>query len=246
MGDPPTPLTPSFRNEILRVLPPDEVSRLRPHLTRVRLVNGQVLQGSSERIEQVLFVEQGFVSIVAEADAEGTLVECGLIGRESMVGLPVLFGHEVWSFARAMVQMPGIAYSMLATSLAESLDRMPVMHRALMHSMQLLDAQVAQTAACNGRHNLTERLARWLLMAHDRCDNDELQLTQEFLAIMLAVRRSGVTMAIQSLEASGLIRHSRGRITVIDRSGLERAACICYQRVRQFAAKLDTEERQVS
>ena len=235
MGNAPAASAPLFRNEILRILPGDEIASLRASLARVRLVNGQILHAPGKRIEHVYFVEQGFISMVADADDRGGQVEVGLIGRESMVGLTVVLGMPMRSYNRAMVQLPGIAYSLPVTALASTPERTPVLNRILRQQLGIFMAQMAQTAACNGRHTLSERLARWLLMARDRVDVDELALTQEFLAIMLAVRRSGVTLAIQSLATAGLVRHSRGRIVVCDRPGLESAACSCYSRVRRFA-----------
>ncbi len=229
--------TPVFSdNELLSALPPAEVARLRPLLTRVRLVNGQTLHEAGERIGQVFFVEQGFVSMVAQAEGASNGVEVGLVGREGMVGLPVLLGPEAASYSHAMVQLPGCALRMSASALRGGLDALPVLRRLLFQALEVSMAQVAQTAACNGRHSLPQRLARWLLMAHDRVDGDELALTQEFMAIMLAVRRSGVTTALGSLQAAAVVGQRRGHVTICDRPGLEAAACGCYGRVQAFAA----------
>ena len=240
MGQLPTTTTPVFRNVILSSLPAEEMARLRPNLTRVRLPNGQVLHRPGERIEQLFFVEQGFVSMVTDADGEDNPVEVGLIGRESMVGLNVVLGPNARSYNRAMVQHAGIAYSIPTATVLDGFDRTPELRRLMTQQLEVMLAQIAQTAACNGRHLLDQRLARWLLMAHDRIEGDELALTQSFLAIMLAVRRSGVTIAVQSLQASGLVKHSRGRILISDRPGLEAASCRCYLRVREFAASFQS------
>jgi len=163
-------LTPIFSdNELLPMLPPAELALLRPLSTRVQLVNGQTLHEA------------------------GT--EVGLIGREGMVGLPVLLDPQAASFNRAMVQMPGTALRLPAQALRDNADALPVLRRLLFQALEVSMAQVAQTAACNSQHSLSQRLARWLLMAHDRVDGNELAMTQEFLSIMLAVRRSGVTVA---------------------------------------------------
>ncbi len=231
-----TATPPAYKNKILQLVPAEEFARLRGHLTRVRLVNGQVLHGPGERMEQVFFVEQGFVSMVAEAEDETSRVEVGLIGPEGMVGLTSILSAEPRSYNRAMVQQAGIGYSMLTSTLVAGLDRMPVLHGVLLREIDVFLAQVSQTAACNGRHVLAARLARWLLLALDRVEGNEVALTQELLAIMLAVRRSGVTIAVQALETAGVIRHSRGRIIVCDRPGLEAAACNCYGKVQRFAA----------
>jgi len=225
-------------NELLSLLPPVEMKRLRPHLTHMQLVNGQNLHEVGEHIGQVFFVGRGYVSMVAEADGHDEGTEVGLIGRESMVGLPVLLGLGAASFNRAMVQSPGDALRLPAQVLHDNAGHLPVLLRLLSQALDVLMAQVAQTAACNSRHSLTQRLARWLLMAHDRVDGDELTLTHEFLSIMLAVRRSGVTVALQALAATGAIRTGRGRLTVCDRPALEAAACGCYGRVRALAEEL--------
>ncbi len=223
----------SSHNRLLSLLPPAELERLRPHLRRVQLVNGQNLYEAGERIDQVFFVEAGFVSMVAEGD--DTVTEVGLIGWEGMVGLPVLLTPRPVSFDRSMVQMPGAAHRMTAEALRDSLDALPVLRQLLLQALEIFMAQVSQTAACNSRHNLMQRLARWLLMAHDRMDGDDLPLTQEFLSKMLAVQRSGVTVAMQSLRITGTISQGRGRILICDRPGLEAASCGCYRRVKVFA-----------
>ncbi len=227
-----------FRNHILSALPPDEITRLHPLLTRVRWVSGQGLYEPGEHIEQVFFPEQGFASMVAEAEDGGSQVEVGIVGRESMVGLSVLLNANATSFNRVMVQLPGVAYRLPARVLRDDTDAMPVLRQRLFRALEESLAQVSQTAACNSRHTLPERLARWLLIAHDRADGDELALTQEFLSFMLAVRRAGVTIAVAFLEAKGLIEHSRGQLLICDRPGLEAAACDCYGRVKTFVEGL--------
>lgn len=232
----------NFANEILRALPPDEVRRLRPHLTRIRLVNGAVLYRAGDRIDDLYFVEQGFVSMVAVADGVENRVEVGLIGREGLVGAVALIAPGATSYVQAMVQMPGAAYRIPTAALVANLEQAPMLRRLMLQAFEASMAQLAQTAACNSRHTVPQRLARWLLMAHDRVEGDELPLTQEFLAIMLAVRRPGVTIAIGESQAAGLIRHSRGRIIICNRPGLEAAACVCYDRVRKFVETLNTRD----
>ncbi len=229
-------VSPLRGNKLLSALPPAEMSRLHPMLTRVRWVNGQGLYEAGERIAQVFFVEEGFASIVAQADGSGDGVEVGLIGREGMVGYPVLLDPEAASYNRAMVQMQGSALRMSASALCDNLDALPVLHRLLFQALEVSMAQVAQTAACNSQHRLLHRLARWLLLAHDRMDGDELALTQEILSIMLGVRRSGITIALGLLQAAAVVDRRRGRVIICDRPGLEAAACGCYGRVQAFTA----------
>jgi len=226
----------SSHNELLSMLPPAELGQLRPLLTRVQLVNGQTLHEAGERIEQVFFVEQGFISMVADAPGSSPGTEVGLIGREGMVGLPALLGFQAVSFNRAMVQMPGTAHRLAAQALRDRACALPVLWRRLLQALEVSMAQVAQTAACHSQHTVAHRLARWLLMAHDRVDGDELPLKQDLLAKVLAVRRAGVAGALASLQATGVISQKRGRILVCDRVGLEAAACGCYGRVQAFAA----------
>ncbi len=233
-----SPARPVFRNRLLQRLPAEELRRLRPHLARVRLAHGDVLQRAGSRVGQAYFVEQGYVSLVAEAASAAGRVEVGLIGRESVVGSSVLLAPDPASSLQAVVQVPGAAYGIRADVLHASLEHAPVLRRAVRQALETLVAQLAQVAACNSRHTLPERLARWLLMAHDRVDGDELPLTQDLLAAVLAVRRPGVTIAVSALGTAGLLRHSRGRIVICDRPGLEAAACGCYARLCHFVAML--------
>ena len=144
---------------------------------------------------------------------------------------------------RAMVQMPGAAYRTTAEALRDSLDALPELRQLLRQTLEVFMAQMSQTATCNSQHSLTQRLARWLLMAHDRVNGDDLLLTQDLLSRMLAVRRSGITVALQSLQAMGAISQRRGRILICDRPGLEAAACGCYGRVRAFRSRGSQQPR---
>ncbi len=230
------PSEPTYQNQLLAALPPAELSLLHPHLIRVRMVNGQSLHEPGERIDNVYFFEHGICSMVAVAQDRGIGVEVGVIGPEGMVGLTMLLDLEATSYNRAMVQMPGVAHRMPASTLRGCLDQAPVLRRRLMRRLDGFMALISQTTACNSRHSVTERCARWLLLAHDRNDGDELALTQEFLATMLAVRRSGVTIALGALRDAGLVRSGRGRVIICDRPGLEAAACECYGQVQAFVA----------
>ncbi len=232
---------PQFRNEILAALPASELQRLRPFLTRGRMVSGQSLHDAGESIQQVFFFEEGFASLVAIADEGSNGVEVGVVGRDGMVGLGAAFSVGAKSYTHSLVQLAGIAYRMPGAALRAAIPDCPVLLSVLLRSYEALNAQSAQTAACNSRHVLTQRCARWLLVAHDRADGNELLLTQEFLSVMLAVRRSGVTVAVATLGNAGLIRTTRGRIFIADRPGLEAAACSCYMRLKRFTAGLAEE-----
>ena len=224
-----------YRNDILAALPPDEVALLRPHLIRSSMINGQSLHEAGQRIDQVYFFEQGFASLVAVANGGGA-VEVGIVGRDGMLGLPVVLNPAALSFNQAMVQMSGLAHRMAAPKLFDCLRSAPVLAALLRQHLEVYIAQISQTAACNSSHSPAERCARWLLIAHDRADGNELRLTQEFLSLMLAMRRAAVTVAMQSLQTAGLVQSGRGRIQVCDRAGLEEAACGCYGRVKAFKA----------
>jgi CRP-like cAMP-binding protein len=160
-----------------------------------------------------------------------------MVGRDGFVGLPVLLGAECDDI-EAMVQAPGTALRMGAAAFREALERTPAFRTLLLRWALVHHGQVARTAACNGRHHVDQRLARWLLTAHDRSEGDEFPMTHEFLSMMLGVRRAGVTVAAGQLQKAGFVRYERGRIEVTDRPGLESAACECYGVVRRAYDRL--------
>jgi len=217
-------------NCLLAALAPDDMARLRPHLELVLLSQRQVLSEPRKLIEHAYFPRQGFVSLV-QPMADKSMVEVGIIGREGFVGSPILLGAGM-SPVMAMVQAPGEALRIPASVLLKGAADSGELSGLLLRYVQALHVQVTQTAACNGRHALAERLARWLLTAHDRVAGDDLPLSHEFLAMMLGMRRSGVTVAVGALKKAGLIDNGHARITILDRQGLEAAACECYRAVR--------------
>ena len=219
------------RNRLLAALPPETLAALRPHLEPAELALRQTLHAPGEPIAHVWFPETGYVSMLAYLE-DGDAAEVGLVGREGMVGLPVLLGAESDDL-EAMVQSPGTALRMDAAAFREELERIPAFRTLLLRYALVHHGQVARSAACNGRHHTDQRLARWLLMAHDRARTDEFPMTHEFLAMMLGVRRVGVTLAVGQLQKAGFIRYERGCIEVTDRPGLESAACECYGIVRR-------------
>ena len=225
-----------IRNNLLSSLPKAELEALRPRLIRLQFVHGQVLHEYGEWIEQVLFIEQGTISLVADVDGDG--VEVGVVGREGAVGILAALDPCAIAFNCAMVQIPGHGLRVHASDLRDVVAGSPALRDELGRSLQLVLAQSSQTAACNSRHTLTERLAQRLLTVHDRVDGDELPLTQESMAVMLAVCRPGVTVAVGALQQAGLIQQGRGHVTILDHAGLEQAACDCRSRVRAFAEAL--------
>ncbi len=223
----------AVRNRLLAALPPGDFALLAPSLRPVRLDLRQTLHEPEWPIEAVYFPERGMVSLLARLE-DGAAQEVGLVGREGVVGLAVALGAESVG-TEALVQAEGEALRLGADELRAAFGRGAGLRDLLLRYMQALHAQVTQTAACNGRHAVDERLARWLLMAHDRADGDEFPMTQEFMAMMLGVRRAGVSVAAAVLKKAGVIGHAYGRVTVLDRAGLEGASCECYGAVaRQF------------
>lgn len=224
------------RNRLLTALPPDSLARLAPQLEPVELVLRDVLHRPEELIERVYFPETGWCSILAPLE-DGDSAEVGLIGHDGLVGLPVVLG-EPSDDVEALVQCSGTALTMPAEQLQLAMAQDTALRTLLLRYALLHHTQVARTAACNGRHQIDLRLARWLLMAHDRNDGDEFPMTHEFLGMMLGVRRASVTLAAGLLQKAGLVHYRAGRITITDRPGLENASCECYGVVRRAADRL--------
>ena len=213
-------------NRLLGLLPPSDYERLRPHLQRIPLTYRQSLYRARKRIGFVYFIESGVGSLV-NTMANGEAAEVGTIGNEGMVGLP-----HVWGDDRAptsvYIQVPGAGLRMKAALFKMELARSASMRTVMLHYAHAFFNQVAESAACNQFHSLEQRCCRWLLMTRDRMESDKFLLTQEFLAMMLGVQRTGVTAAASALQRTGLIRYTRGNVTIIDRPGLIRRSCECY------------------
>jgi CRP-like cAMP-binding protein len=223
---------PRLENSLLAALPNKDYLRLLPWLEPVTLNFGKVLYEPDETIRHVYFPDRSMVSLLTIADGHLAL-EVGLIGREGMLGVPLILGHNV-SSVRALVQGSGTASRMVSANFLKQFRLSQALRKELYRYTHALMAQISQTAACNRFHVVEMRLARWLLMTHDRVKSDQFRMTQEFLAHMLGVRRVGVTRAAQALQMRKLISYSRGNITVLDRSGLEAAACECYEAVKNL------------
>lgn len=226
----------STTNSLLAALPADILAQLLPKFSRVSLANRQVLFAPEQPIEAVFFIESGMSSMVLHLE-DGVQAEVGIVGREGMVGMPLAFGLET-AFTESSIQLPGTGLRMGAAAFRRELAANEPLRARLFRYAEAHQAQVSQTAACNSRHGLEQRLARWLLMAHDRAGDDELPLTQEFMATMLGVHRPSVTVTAGILQRAGLIRYANGRITILDRPGLEAASCECYEMVRQRFERL--------
>jgi CRP-like cAMP-binding protein len=226
------------RNRILASLPADEWERMRDDMERVRLEVREVVFEPNRTIQHVYFPEDAVVSIVGLME-DGSAVETGTVGNEGMVGVPVFLGAMQMA-GQAFAQVPGTAWRMSAGALREEARRGSTLARLLGRYTQALFTLVAQSSACNRKHSTEQRCARWLLMTHDRVGSDTFELTQLFLSQMLGVRRATVSETAAALQAQGLIDYTRGRITVVDRAGLEAASCPCYGVIRgEFAAMLE-------
>jgi CRP-like cAMP-binding protein len=228
------------RNRLLGALRPEEIESIMPLLESVPLPDGMPIYEPYAPIADVYFPISGVVSLVSEM-REGT-VEVGTVGREGMTGLPLVL-HATTMPSRAFVQVPGHAYRMSGADLCAVMRRSPRVERLVYRYVLALFDQAAQHAACNRLHALEERCARWLLMTHDRVDGDVLPLKQQFLAEMLGVHRPAVTIAAGALQKAGVIRYTRGKVTVLDRKALEDAACECYSIItRRASALLDISD----
>jgi CRP-like cAMP-binding protein len=228
-------------NRLLAVLSPGDSADLRAQLQRVALTQGRSLHKAHSPIEYVYFPEVGIISLVKPLK-DGATIEVGLVGREGMIGTILLMGGAS-SPLEAMVQLPGSALRLPAAMLPELLARYPDLDAAVRRFYRVLLAQIVQSAACNGRHTVPQRLARWLLMVHDRVDGDELPLKHEFISLLLGIRRAGVSVAVSGFKALGLVATRHGRIVLLDRAGLEAASCECYRTlVEQSRSLLDRSQ----
>lgn len=223
-------------NRLLGRLSRSDYERLSPHLRSSSLEAGQVIYEAHSQIEFAYFpINCVFSAIALAGNGEG--IEVGTIGNEGMAGLLAFLGPCITP-NRVFAQVPGQCLRIEADTLAADAKKNPAVNDLLIRHHQAFFSQVTQSIACNGLHSLTQRCCRWLLMTHDRVDGNDLPLTHEFLSLMLAVRRPGVTEAIHALQEQGLMSTSRGSITVLDRAGLEAAACECYGIVEKEYARL--------
>jgi CRP-like cAMP-binding protein len=216
-------------NQLLAALPPAAWNRWESHLESVDLPLGQVLYESGGTLSHVYFPTTAIVSLLYVME-NGASAEIAVVGFEGIVGISLFMGGESTP-SRAVVQSAGTGFRLSAQMLKEEFSG-PVLHLLLRYTQALI-TQMAQTAVCNRHHSLDQQLCRWLLLSLDRLQNNELAMTQELIANMLGVRREGVTEAALKLQQDGLIRYARGRITILDRPGLERRTCECYAVVKR-------------
>jgi CRP-like cAMP-binding protein len=221
----------SGKNHLLAALPADVFGRLEPHLEPVSMPLGSPIYESGGRLQHVYFPTNSIVSLLYVLE-NGASAEIAVVGNEGVVGISLFMGGDTTP-SRAVVQSAGEGYRLKAAILKSEFERGGQLMQLLLRYTQALITQMCQTAVCNRHHSVEQQLCRWLLLSLDRLASNELVMTQELIANMLGVRREGVTEAAGNLQRAGLIRYSRGRITVLDRPGLERSVCECYAVVKK-------------
>lgn len=227
---------PQYKNKILAALPKAELHCLQPHLDPIELPRRFVVHDNGNKLPYAYFLEEGLASIVVQLE-NGSTVEVGVVGREGMAGLPILLETDTIP-NQTFMQIPGSGYRIKASILRENYQRPGKLRTMLLRYLQLHLVQASQTAACNRLHEVEERMARWLLICHDRMNSHEISLTHEFLAQMLGTRRSSVTLAAGALQRSGLIKYSRGHVSIQNIEGLKAVACECYRAIHDEQGRL--------
>ena len=226
-----TPQPNPHQNHLLEALPASDYERLAVHLEHVSLALGDVLYEPGSKMRYVYFPTTAIVSLLYVME-DGASAEIAIVGNEGILGISLFMGGESTP-SRAVVQSAGYGYRMKAQLLKDEFGRFgPLMHLLLRYTQALI-TQMAQTAVCNRHHSVDQQLCRWLLLSLDRLASNELTMTQELIANMLGVRREGVTEAAGKLQQAGLVRYRRGKITVLDRAGLIKRSCECYQVVKK-------------
>jgi CRP-like cAMP-binding protein len=225
-----------IRNRLLAALDITDFAVLSGDLQLVNLRKRQTVYEVGASLDYIYFIEDGLASMLTMME-DGDSSEVGMVGPEGLVGASALLGGRV-SAQQVIMQLPGLAHRITVTACKAAFDNNPRIRAVLLRFIEDLLNLSSQTAGCNRLHSVGQRSARWLLMASDRIGSSVLPLTQEFLAAMLGVRRSGVSEAMSELQRSGLVRYRRGEITIIDRAGLEKTACECYRLDKQRVERL--------
>jgi CRP-like cAMP-binding protein len=222
---------PELKNRLLSALPKQDWEKMRSHFDEVRFSRGDVLVDAGEPFRQLYFPTAGVISDVT-VFATGSMVEMATMGLEGMVNIRAYLGSQA-PLGRQIVQVPGSALAISYDDFRHFEQEVPAFRGILLAYAQAFLDQVLQSVACNAVHSIQERVARWFLWCHDRCEGDTFTLTQEFLADMLGASRPIVNTAARTLQRAGLIHYSRGSITITDRAGLEEASCECYAIIRR-------------
>lgn len=220
-----------IKNRIIAALPDEEYERIRPKLEVVTLALGEVIYQPGDPIQHVYFPNEAIISSVVTLE-NGATVEVGPVGNEGMAGVSVLLGTDT-SFHKVLVQVDGSAIRMSADVLKSECSQCAPLQTLLLRYVMARHIFISQSVACNRLHTIEERLCRWLLAMHDRAEEEEFELTQEMIAEMLGTQRSGVTLAAGVLQRAGLISYRRGKISILDREGLEQSSCECYKVVKE-------------
>ena len=218
------------QNHLLDALPPDDYGRLKTQLELVPMALGEVLYEPGAKLKYVYFPTTAIVSLLYVME-DGASAEIAVVGNEGVLGISLFMGGDTTP-SHAVVQSAGHGVRLKAQLLKDEFARFGPMMHLLLRYTQALITQMAQTAVCNRHHSVDQQLCRWLLLSLDRLESDELAMTQELIANMLGVRREGVTEAAGKLQKAGLIHYQRGKITVLDRPGLEARVCECYEVVK--------------
>lgn len=224
------------RNTLLLQIPETEFRSIKPHLEQVNLTNADRLEREGARIDAVYFLNGGIGSMIIET-SDGRSVEVGLAGREDMIGLPLAGGLDEFTFS-VVVRVPGDGFRVQADTMKQLLPELPELRRLLVRRLAIRSVALAQNAACNRLHNVKQRLARWLLLTHDRLDSNLIHTTHDFLSRMVGTDRPSVTIALAELEREGVIQASRGSILIQNRRKLEQRSCECYNLFRRFNPEL--------
>lgn len=225
-----------MRNTLLLQIPDDEFRAILPHLEQLEFSNADRLEREGSRIEAVYFLNGGIGSMIIET-SDGRSVEVGLAGREDMIGLPLAAGLDEFTFS-VVVRVPGDGFRVEGDAMKQLLPELPELRRLLLRRLAIRAVALAQNAACNRLHNVKQRLARWLLLTHDRLDSNLIRTTHDFLSRMVGTDRPSVTLALAELEREDVIQASRGSILIQNRRKLEQRSCECYGLFRRFNLEL--------
>jgi CRP-like cAMP-binding protein len=231
-----TAQTPRSKNALLSQLSSEEFENLQPHLTLIDLPIRLGIFEPNQPIRHAYFPEAGMISVVSNME-NGASIEVGTIGHEGIAGARVLMGADSIPY-QAFVQLEGQAHRIAVESLQQVAGQNPHLKSLILRFQSAFLTQSMQCAACNGLHSIQQRCCRWLLMSRDCCESDELSLTHEFLGLMLGVRRASVTDVLQPLSEAGLLASVRGKITILDRSGLQARSCECYRIIAERQRQL--------
>lgn len=224
-------------NQLLSLLPTDLLRKLEPHLSQVYLQQQTEIRLPGETIQNIYFPTGCLISVTVTM-TNGATAEVGMVGNDGMLGINALIGNSTAAQTEYVVQIAGSAMRIETGILRQEFETNLALRRILLRYVQTFIVQISQTAACNRLHPLEQRFARWLLEAQGRVEADQLNLTHQFVATMLGVRRAGVTQAAQKLQEQGLIQYRQGQVQILDQKGLEAAACECFSVVKNECDRL--------